>query len=107
MTQSAKDFITHIWISHLVADDPFGDDFYAQMLGALQRSPLGTGENNTAVVQFGSYGGILVSILPGLFMRGMVKIRMAQNTSPPVLVSLSWRHLLSSHIVHGAAPRNI
>ena len=48
MTQSAKDFITRIWVSHLVTNDPFGDDFYAQMLGTLQRSSLGTGENTTA-----------------------------------------------------------
>ncbi len=66
MTQSAKDFITRIWVSHLVTDDPFGDDFYAQMLGTLQRSSLGTGENNTAVVQFGSYGGIGVRLPLGL-----------------------------------------
>ena len=63
MTQSAKDFIR---VSHLVIDDPFGDDFCAQMLGTLQRSPLGTGGNNTAVVQFGSYGGIGVRLPLGL-----------------------------------------
>ncbi len=63
MTQSAKDFI---WVSHLVTDDPFRDNFYAQMLGTLQHSPLGTGENNTAVVQFESYGGIGVRLPLGL-----------------------------------------
>ena len=63
MTQSAKDFIR---VFHLVTDDLFGDDFYAQMQGTLQRSPLGTGENNTAVVQFESYGGIGVRLPLGL-----------------------------------------
>ncbi|SRR5258708_548201 len=62
MTRSDKDFITRIQVSQLVTDDPWGDDYYAQMLVSLQRSRLGTGENDTAVVQFGTYGGIGVGL---------------------------------------------
>ena len=62
MTRSDKDFIARIQVSQLVTDDPVGDDFYAQLLSTFQRSRMGTGENDTAVVQFGPYGGIGVGL---------------------------------------------
>ncbi len=55
MTRSDEDFITLVGVSQLVTDDPLaGHDFYAQMLGSLQRLRLGTSEINTAIIQFRS-----------------------------------------------------
>ena len=41
MTRSDKDFITRIQVSQLVTQDPYADDFYAQVYGAILRSKMG------------------------------------------------------------------
>lgn len=57
MTQSDKDFITRIQVSQLVTSDPYADDFYAQVYGAILRSRLGQ-ESSERVLKFGSGGGV-------------------------------------------------
>ncbi|KAJ3550388.1 hypothetical protein NMY22_g530 [Coprinellus aureogranulatus] len=58
MTQSDKDFITRIQVSQLVTQDPYADDFYAQVYGAILRSRLGLQASDERVIKFGSGGGI-------------------------------------------------
>ncbi|PFH46874.1 hypothetical protein AMATHDRAFT_153566 [Amanita thiersii Skay4041] len=58
MTQSDKDFITRIQVSQLVTQDPYADDFYAQVFGAILRSKLGLQSPDERVLKFGSGGGI-------------------------------------------------
>jgi DNA topoisomerase 2-associated protein PAT1 len=59
MTQSDKDFITRIQVSQLVTQDPYADDFYAQVYGAILRSRLGLqAGDDSRVIKFGSGGGI-------------------------------------------------
>ncbi|THH32031.1 hypothetical protein EUX98_g2164 [Antrodiella citrinella] len=57
MTQSDKDFITRIQVSQLVTQDPYADDFYAQVYGAVMRSRSGVSAPD-AVLKFGSGGGV-------------------------------------------------
>lgn len=57
MTQSDKDFITRIQVSQLVTQDPYNDDFYAQVYGALMRQKMGL-EAPQALLRFGSGGGV-------------------------------------------------
>ncbi|KAH8104013.1 topoisomerase II-associated protein [Cristinia sonorae] len=57
MTQSDKDFITRIQVSQLVSQDPYADDFYAQVYGAVMRSRMGV-SGPDAVLKFGSGGGV-------------------------------------------------
>ncbi|KAI0704296.1 topoisomerase II-associated protein PAT1 [Cytidiella melzeri] len=57
MTQSDKDFITRIQVSQLVTQDPFSDDFYAQVYGRLLHNRLGVNAPE-AVLKFGSGGGV-------------------------------------------------
>ncbi|KAI0031285.1 topoisomerase II-associated protein PAT1 [Vararia minispora EC-137] len=57
MTQSDKDFITRIQVSQLVTQDPYADDFYAQVYSAIMRSRLGLGSDER-VLKFGSGGGV-------------------------------------------------
>jgi len=57
MTQSDKDFITRIQVSQLVTQDPYTDDFYAQVYGSVMRSRTGAGVPD-AVLKFGSGGGV-------------------------------------------------
>jgi DNA topoisomerase 2-associated protein PAT1 len=63
MTQSDKDFITRIQVSQLVTQDPYAEDFYAQVFGAIQRSRMGL-TGSEAVLTFGQGGGVGVG-LPG------------------------------------------
>lgn len=65
MTQSDKDFITRIQVSQLVTQDPYADDFYAQVYGAVMRSRMGVASPE-AVLKFGSGGGVGL----GLAQRG-------------------------------------
>jgi DNA topoisomerase 2-associated protein PAT1 len=65
MTQSDKDFITRIQVSQLVTQDPYAEDFYAQVFGAIHRSRMGQMENDPTVVNFGSSGGVSVGLPPG------------------------------------------
>ncbi|KAF6752981.1 topoisomerase II [Ephemerocybe angulata] len=58
MTQSDKDFITRIQVSQLVTQDPYADDFYAQVYGAILRSRMGLQAHDERVIKFGSGGGI-------------------------------------------------
>lgn len=58
MTQSDKDFITRIQVSQLVTQDPYADDFYAQVYGAILRSRLGLQSQDERVIKFGSGGGV-------------------------------------------------
>ena len=58
MTQSDKDFITRIQVSQLVTQDPYADDFYAQVYGAIMRSRLGLQPSDERVLKFGSSGGV-------------------------------------------------
>lgn len=57
MTQSDKDFITRIQVSQLVTQDPYADDFYAQVYGAILRSRLGQSQDER-VLKFGSGLGV-------------------------------------------------
>ncbi|KAF5369845.1 hypothetical protein D9758_001398 [Tetrapyrgos nigripes] len=58
MTQSDKDFITRIQVSQLVSQDPYADDFYAQVYSAIARSRMGLGGEDERVLKFGSSGGV-------------------------------------------------
>jgi len=58
MTQSDKDFITRIQVSQLVTQDPYADDFYAQVYGAILRSRLGIQAQDDRVLKFTSGGGV-------------------------------------------------
>src|SRR6266478_487125 len=58
MTQSDKDFITRIQVSQLVTQDPYADDFYAQVYGAILRSRMGLQSQDDRVLKFGSGGGV-------------------------------------------------
>jgi DNA topoisomerase 2-associated protein PAT1 len=58
MTQSDKDFITRIQVSQLVSQDPYADDFYAQVYSAIVRSRMGLGAEDERVLKFGSSGGV-------------------------------------------------
>ena len=58
MTQSDKDFITRIQVSQLVTQDPYADDFYAQVYGAILRSRMGIATSEDRVLRFGSGGGV-------------------------------------------------
>jgi len=58
MTQSDKDFITRIQVSQLVTSDPYAEDFYAQVYGAIMRSRLGLQAPDERVLKFGSGGGV-------------------------------------------------
>ncbi|KDQ61548.1 hypothetical protein JAAARDRAFT_31002 [Jaapia argillacea MUCL 33604] len=64
MTQSDKDFITRIQVSQLVTQDPYAEDFYAQVYGALMRSRLGLQSGDERVLKFGSGVGVGLG-LPG------------------------------------------
>ncbi|KAL4250335.1 PAT1 family protein [Abortiporus biennis] len=81
MTQSDKDFITRIQVSQLVTQDPYADDFYAQVFGALMRSKLGLGTSQDAVLKFGSGGGVGLGVaqVKGQHRRPSAMQRMEQQ----------------------------
>jgi DNA topoisomerase 2-associated protein PAT1 len=58
MTQSDKDFITRIQVSQLVTQDPYAEDFYAQVHSAILRSRLGLQSQDERVLKFGASGGV-------------------------------------------------
>ena len=62
MTQSDKDFITRIQLSQLVTQDPYADDFYAQVYSAIIRSRLGLQPSDERVLKFGSSGGVALGM---------------------------------------------
>jgi DNA topoisomerase 2-associated protein PAT1 len=57
MTQSDKDFITRIQVSQLVTQDPYADDYYAQVFASL-RSRMGVNPGEDHIVKFGKTGGV-------------------------------------------------
>ncbi|KAG6335732.1 hypothetical protein ID866_3356 [Astraeus odoratus] len=77
MTQSDKDFITRIQVSQLVTQDPYADDFYAQVYGAILRSRMGLQSGDERVLKFGSGGGIGLGLgqkIPGRRQSAMQKM---------------------------------
>jgi len=58
MTQSDKDFITRIQVSQLVTQDPYTEDFYAQVFNAIHQSRMGGARGHQKVLSFGDSGGI-------------------------------------------------
>lgn len=58
MTQSDKDFITRIQVSQLVTQDPYAEDFYAQVFNAIHQSRAGSARGHQKVLSFGDGGGI-------------------------------------------------
>lgn len=58
MTQSDKDFITRIQVSQLVTQDPYAEDFYAQVYGAIHQSRNTHSRGHQKVLSFGDGGGI-------------------------------------------------
>lgn len=57
MTQSDKDFITRIQVSQLVTQDPYADDYYAQVFASNLRSRMGM-DSGEHIVKFGKSGGV-------------------------------------------------
>lgn len=77
MTQSDKDFITRIQVSQLVTQDPYADDFYAQVYGAILRSRMGLQSGDERVIKFGSSGGVGLGLgqkVPGRRQSAMQKM---------------------------------
>lgn len=58
MTQSDKDFITRIQVSQLVTQDPYAEDFYAQVFGAINQQRGAQQRGHQKVLSFGDGGGI-------------------------------------------------
>jgi DNA topoisomerase 2-associated protein PAT1 len=58
MTQSDKDFITRIQVSQLVTQDPYAEDYYAQVYTSNVRSRLGINPHEEHVMKFGASGGV-------------------------------------------------
>lgn len=65
MTRSDKDFITRIQVSQLVTQDPYADDFYAQVYSAILRSKMGAPSGPVPVLQLGHDGTGVGLGLPG------------------------------------------
>lgn len=66
MTQSDKDFITRIQVSQLVTQDPYADDYYAQVFASNLRSRMGMNptEEHIHIVKFGKSGGVGMGLTP-------------------------------------------
>lgn len=66
MTQSDKDFITRIQVSQLVTQDPYSEDFYAQVYSSFVRSQLGPGQGaqQKSMLKFSGGAGVGVGV-PG------------------------------------------
>lgn len=62
MTQSDKDFITRIQVSQLVTQDPYAEDYYAQVFNSNLRSRLGGNHHEEHVLKFGASGGVGVGL---------------------------------------------
>lgn len=59
MTQSDKDFITRIQVSQLVTNDPYAEDFYAQVFSSFVRSRLGGSEGvQKSMLKFANGAGV-------------------------------------------------
>ncbi|KAG8949444.1 hypothetical protein FRC04_008543 [Tulasnella sp. 424] len=65
MTQSDKDFITRIQVSQLVTEDPYSEDFYAQVYSSFVRSRMGaSGLQQKSMLKFAGGAGVGVGV-PG------------------------------------------
>lgn len=65
MTQSDKDFITRIQVSQLVTEDPYSEDFYAQVYSSFVRSRMGNaGLQQKSMLKFAGGAGVGVGV-PG------------------------------------------
>lgn len=65
MTQSDKDFITRIQVSQLVTEDPYNEDFYAQVYSSFVRSRMGpTAQTQKSILRLAGGAGVGVGI-PG------------------------------------------
>lgn len=65
MTQSDKDFITRIQLSQLVTEDPYSEDFYAQVYSSFVRSRMGAaGLQQKSMLKFAGGAGVGVGV-PG------------------------------------------
>lgn len=62
MTQSDKDFITRIQVSQLVTQDPYAEDYYAQVFTSHVRSRMGASQHEEHVLKFGSSGGVGIGL---------------------------------------------
>ncbi|KAK2463708.1 hypothetical protein APHAL10511_004459 [Amanita phalloides] len=87
MTQSDKDFITRIQVSQLVTQDPYADDFYAQVYGAILRSKMGLqsqDERNTALQ---SLQGALGKTSGRSYKAAPRQLLQVNSGAPPVTVT--------------------
>ena len=94
MTQSDKDFITRIQVSQLVTQDPYADDFYAQVYGAIMRSRMGLNAPE-ALLRFSSGGGVGLGLaqVKGNSRRPSAMQRMEQQVERIVNNARLRRHL--------------
>lgn len=101
MTQSDKDFITRIQVSQLVTQDPYADDFYAQVYGAILRSRLGLQAQDERVLKFGSGGGVGLGLAPkGGARRPSAMQRMEQQVERIVQNARKREEEKSLHSLH-------
>ncbi|TFK25645.1 hypothetical protein FA15DRAFT_341353 [Coprinopsis marcescibilis] len=101
MTQSDKDFITRIQVSQLVTQDPYADDFYAQVYGAILRSRLGLQALDERVLKFGSGGGVGLGLAPkGGGRRPSAMQRMEQQVERIVLNARKREEEKGLHSLH-------
>ncbi|KAI6013922.1 topoisomerase II-associated protein PAT1 [Pisolithus microcarpus] len=66
-----------IQVSQLVTQDPYADDFYAQVYGAILRSRMGLQSGDERVIKFGSSGGVGLGLgqkVPGRRQSAMQKM---------------------------------
>ncbi|KAK7471033.1 DNA topoisomerase 2-associated protein pat1 [Stygiomarasmius scandens] len=101
MTQSDKDFITRIQVSQLVSQDPYADDFYAQVYGAIMRSRMGLGVEDERVLKFGASGGVgLGAPIKGNNRRPSAMQRMQQQVERIVSNARKREEEKGLHAVH-------
>ncbi|THV05364.1 hypothetical protein K435DRAFT_961132 [Dendrothele bispora CBS 962.96] len=101
MTQSDKDFITRIQVSQLVSQDPYADDFYAQVYGAIMRSRMGLGVEDERVLKFGSSGGVGLGVpIKGSNRRPSAMQRMQQQVERIVSNAKKREEEKGLHAVH-------
>lgn len=101
MTQSDKDFITRIQVSQLVTQDPYADDFYAQVYGALLRQRAGQTQDER-VLKFGSGLGVGLGLAqkPGSRRAASAMQRMEQQVERIVSNARRREEEKGHHSVH-------
>ncbi|KAI0320872.1 topoisomerase II-associated protein PAT1 [Amylostereum chailletii] len=100
MTQSDKDFITRIQVSQLVTQDPYAEDFYAQVYGAILRSQTGQSPDER-VLKFGSGGGVGLGLgQKGSGRRPNAMQRMQQQVERIVNTAAQREHEKNLHSMH-------